>query len=56
MFLLVSAHPGCPRQNSESRKTVVVVVVVVLQQLHCFVNLLYMLLSIVPFFTGIMYQ
>ena len=25
MFLLVQAHPGCPGQNPESRKTVVVV-------------------------------
>jgi len=24
MFLLVLAHPGCPRQNLESRKTFVV--------------------------------
>jgi len=28
MFLLVPAHPGCPGQNPESRKTVVVVIVV----------------------------
>jgi len=27
MFLLVLAHPGCPGQNPESRKTVVVVVI-----------------------------
>jgi len=27
MFLLVPAHPGCPRQNSESRKMVVCVCV-----------------------------
>jgi len=27
MFLLVLAHPACPRQNPESHKTVVVVVV-----------------------------
>jgi len=25
MFLLVPAHPGCPRQNPENRKTVVCV-------------------------------
>jgi len=25
MFLLVPAHPGCPRQNPKSRKTVVCV-------------------------------
>jgi len=29
MFLLVPAHPGCPRHNPESRKMVVVVIVVV---------------------------
>ena len=29
MFLLVAAHPGCPRQNPDSHKTVVVVVAVV---------------------------
>ena len=29
MFLLVPAHPGCPRQNPESRKTVVCVCVCV---------------------------
>jgi len=27
MFLLVPAHPGCPRQNPESHKMIVVVVV-----------------------------
>jgi len=27
MFLLVLAHPGCPRQNPKSRKTVVCVCV-----------------------------
>jgi len=29
MYLLVLAHPGCPRQSPESHKMVVVVVVVV---------------------------
>ena len=29
MFLLVPAHPDCPRQNPESCKMVIVVVVVV---------------------------
>ena len=29
MFLLVPAHPGCPGQNQESRKTVVCVCVCV---------------------------
>jgi len=30
VFLLVPAHPGCPRHIPESRKTVVVVVVAVI--------------------------
>ena len=34
MFLLVVAHPGCPGQNPDSRKTVVVVVVVVVHLGH----------------------
>jgi len=38
MFFLVPAHPGCPGQNPESRKTVVVVVVLIslhIIHLHC---------------------
>jgi len=33
MFLLILAHPGCPRQNLESRIMVAVVVVVVVEVL-----------------------
>jgi len=46
---LVQAHPGSPRQNPDSHKTVVVVeVVVVIEQLHDVVVTSYSIMAAIP--------